>query len=85
MEYKLDWCPLDDSTNSFNKTSRLEWPADLRFAFNCYWHFLQLLIRVPGEQTLCIIMIREGVKQGDPMAMLLYGASMAVLYKKLKT
>ena len=47
---------LVDSRNGFNKLSRLamiwtvrhRWPAGARFAFNCYKHWAQLLIRQPG-------------------------------------
>ena len=61
-----------------------QWPKASRFAFNCYKHFLQLIIRVPGDRTPNIILSKEGVTQGDPMAMPLYGISVAVLAEQLK-
>ena len=47
---------LVDARNGFNKMSRLEmlwtvrhyWPAGARFAFNCYRHWAQLLLRQSG-------------------------------------
>ena len=47
---------LVDSCNGFNELSRLSvlwtvqhrWPAGARFAFNCYKHWAQLLLRQPG-------------------------------------
>ena len=58
-------------------------PKSSRFAFNCYRHFPQLLARVPGDRTPKIILSKEGVTQGDPMAMPLYGISVAVLSEQL--
>ena len=45
-----------DARNGFNELSRLatlwtvrhHWPAGARFAFNCYKHWAQLLLRQPG-------------------------------------
>ena len=55
-EDDLAVCLLANTDNGFNNLLRLEmlwtvahrWTAALRFAFNCYIHFLQLLIRVLG-------------------------------------
>ena len=60
------------------------WPRASRFAFNYYRHFPQLVIRVPGDRTPKIILSKEEVTQGDPMAMPLYGISVAVLAEQLK-
>ena len=43
-----------------------------------------MVIRVPGDRTPTIILSKEGVTQGDPMAMPLYGISVAVLAEHLK-
>ena len=59
---------LVDARNGFNKMSRLEmmwtvrhyWPAGARFAFNCYRHWAQLLLRQPEELPVTILS-REGV------------------------
>ena len=59
---------LVDAHNGFNKLSRLtmlwtvrhRWPSGTRFAFNCYRHWAQLLLRQPGEPPVTILR-REGV------------------------
>ena len=77
---------LVDARNGFNKLSHLamlwtvrhRWPAGARFAFNCYKHWAQLLLRQPGE-TPFTILSREGFTQGDPLSMVLYGITLAPL------
>ena len=64
---------LVDACNGFYELSRLvilwtvqrRWPAGVRFTFNCYRHWAQLLLLQPGEPPVAI-MIREGVTQVDP-------------------
>ena len=48
------------------------WLVGARFTFNCYENWAQLLLRQSGE-TPVKILIREGVTQGDPLLMVLYG------------
>ena len=51
---------LVDARNGFNKLIHLamlwtvqhRWPAGSRFAFNCYKHWAQLLLRLPGSCQL---------------------------------
>ena len=69
---------LVDARNGFNELSRLamlwtvrhRWPSGTRFAFNCYKHWSQILLRHPGEPPVTILS-REGVTQGDPLFMVL--------------
>ena len=71
---------LVDAHNIFHELIRLEilwmvclhWPAEARFAFNCYRHGAQSLLYQPGN-TLVILLIQEGVTQGDPLLIVLYG------------
>ena len=80
QEAELSSAMLVDSRNGFNELSRLamictvrhRWPAGEIFAFNCYKHWVQLLLRQPGELPVSILR-REGVTQGDPFSMVLYG------------
>ena len=66
--------PLVDDCNGFNELSRLtmlwtvlhHWPAGARFAFNCYRHSAQLLLRQPGE-TPVTILSRKGFTHGYPL------------------
>ena len=82
---------LVDARNGFNELSRLVmlwtvwqcWPAGSWFAFNCYKHWAQLLLRQPGEPPV-IILIREGVTQGDPLSMALYEISLVPLTEELR-
>ena len=65
---------LVDAHNGFDELIRLAmlWtvrhccPEGGRFALNCYRHWVQLLLRRPGDAPL-IILSREGVTQGDPL------------------
>ena len=82
---------LVDAGNGFNELNRLamlwtvrhRWPAEARFAFNCYKHWTQLLLRQPGELPV-IILSREGVTQGDPLSMVLYGITLVPLVEELR-
>ena len=83
---------LIDSRNGFNKLSRFSimwtvghhWTAGARFAFNCYRHLAQLLLRQLGELPVTILS-REGVTQGDPLSMVLYSITLVFLAEELKT
>ena len=57
--------------------------AGARFAFNCYKHWAQLLLRQPGELPV-IILSREVVTQGDHLSMVLYGITLAPLAEELR-
>ena len=77
---------LVDVSNGFNKLSHLAilWtvrhfrPAGARFAFNYYRRWVQLLLRQPGEPPVTILS-REGVTQGEPLSVVLYGITLAPL------
>ncbi|KAL7519315.1 hypothetical protein ACHAWF_000225 [Thalassiosira exigua] len=77
---------LVDATNGFNMLSRLGmlWtvrhctPKLSTFAFNCYRHEVRLVCRRPGKPAL-ILLSKEGVTQGDPLAMALYGIALCPL------
>ena len=81
---------LVDARNEFNKLNRLamlwtvhhRWATGVRFTFNCYKHWAQLLLRQPGELTVTI-MRREGVTQGDPLFMVVYRITPAPLKEEL--
>jgi len=83
---------LVDATNGFNLLSRLGmlWtvrhrcPKLARFAFNCYRHEIRLVCRRQGKAAL-VILSREGVTQGDPLAMALYGIALLPLAELLRS
>ena len=82
---------LVDARNGFNELIRLamlwtvrhRWPDEARFAFNCYKHWVQLLLRHPGELSVTIL-IREGATQGDPLSMVLYWITLVPLAEELR-
>ena len=81
---------LVDTHNSFNELSRLamlctvrhRWPAGARFAFICYKHWAQLILRQPGEPSVTILS-RDEVTQGNPLSMVLYRITLAPLAEEL--
>ena len=81
---------LVDACNGFNELSCLamlctvqhRWSAGARFAFNYYRHWAQILFRQTGEPSLTILS-REGVTQGDPISMVLYGITLDPLAKEV--
>ena len=54
-----------------------------RFAFNCYHHSAQLIVRRVGG-SCSVILSEEGVTQGDPLAMILYGLALPPLAKEIR-
>ena len=64
-------------------TVRHRWPRLTRFAFNCYRHNIRLVVRVPGHMAM-ILMSREGVAQGDLLAMALCGITLLPLIEHLR-
>ena len=82
---------LVDAANGFNNLSRygMLWtvrhrcPKLARFAFNCYRHEIRLICRRPGQEAL-ILLSKEGVTQGDPLAMALYGIALLPLAELLR-
>ena len=63
-------------------TVRHHWTAVARFAFNCYKHWVQLLLSHLGSPSVTL-MIRNGVMQGYPLSMVLYGITLVPLTKDL--
>ena len=82
---------LIDTRNGFNELSRLAmlWtvqhrcPVGARFAFNCYRHWAQLLLRQPKEPPVTILS-REGVTQGEHLSIVLYGITLGPPEEELR-
>ena len=56
----------------------------VRFAFNAYRHQHRLYVRRAGLAAL-VILSMEGVTQGDPLAMALYGIALLPLIEHLRS
>jgi hypothetical protein len=75
-----------DAFNGFNELSRKAmiwtvkhcWANGARFALNCYRHSI-VLILCRGGRPCTHLLSKEGVTQGDPLAMLLYGLALVPL------
>jgi hypothetical protein len=82
---------LFNARNGFNKINRYlmlwnvayHWNRVSWFAFNRYWHWVRYLVRSePGELAL-VIHSKEGIMQGDCLAMSLYGVALMPLASKM--
>ena len=74
--------------NEENHTSMLwdvwfKWPSGARFTFNFYCYCDTLMICNVGG-TGCLICSKEGVTQGNPLDMILYGIRITTLIRELQ-
>jgi len=82
---------LLDARNGFNElgrktmlwTVRHRWEAGARFALNCYRHAALLIVRKRGQDCE-IILSQEGVTQGDPLSMHLYGIALLPMFETIR-
>ena len=59
-------------------TVRLLWLSGDRFYFNCYCHW-SLIVLWNGNGTASFLHSREGVVQGEPLAIITYGINILPL------
>ena len=64
-------------------TVRHLWLVGARFVFNFYRHWVQLILRHPGEPPVTLLSI-DGVTQGDLLSMVFYGITLVPLDKELR-
>ena len=62
---------------------RHEWPSGARFVFNCYRHWTILVVR-GSNGKITMVYSKEGVTQGDPLAMFAYGIGVLPLVRRLQ-
>ncbi len=82
---------LEDADNGFNCLSclnmrrdvRHRWARGSRFAFNLYRHEERLMVRSPVRLEPEFVLSKEGVTQGCPLGMILYGVSLLGLGEHL--
>ena len=60
------------------------WPEDASFVFNCYKHLVQLLLHQSGEPPV-LLLSQEGIVEGDPILMVLYGITLIPLEEDLRS
>ena len=69
---------LIEARNTFNEEIRTamlwavwnEWPSGAQFTFNCYRHWATLVVRDMGDGSVHFLHRKEGVTQGEPLAMI---------------
>ena len=83
---------LADADNGFNALGRMnmlwvvrhKWARGARYAFNLYRHDARLMVRGPVGTAPKFILSREGVTQGCPLGMILYGVALLPLAEDLR-
>ena len=83
---------LIDARNAFNEENRTsmlwavrhEWPGGAQFTFNCYRHWATLVVRHTADGSGHFLHSKEGVTQGDPLAMIAYGIGVLPLIRELR-
>ena len=63
---------------------RNKWPSGAQFTFNCYCHWATLVVRDIGDGSGHFLHSKEGVTQGDPLAMIAYGIRVLPLIQELR-
>ena len=84
-------CFYSLARNAYNEENRTDmlwavrhkWPSGTRFALNCYRHWATLVIR-SGDGMGHFLHRKEGVTQGDPLAMIEYGLGILPLIQDLR-
>ena len=91
--HEEDWeFLLIDARNAFNEenrsamlwTVRNEWPGGAQFTFNCYRHWATIVVRHTADGSGHFLHSKEGVTQGDPLAMITYGIGVLPLIRDLQ-
>ena len=62
---------------------RHDWPSGAQFTLNCYRHWATLVVRESGDESGHFLHSKEGVTQGDPLAMIAYGIGVPPLIREL--
>ena len=64
---------------------RHEWPSGARFTYNCYRQWATLVVRNIEDGSGHFFHSKEGVTQGDPLAMITYYIGVLPLIRVLRT
>ena len=63
---------------------RHKWPSGAQFTFNCYCHWATLVVMNTEDGSGHFLHSKEGVNQGDPLAMIFYGIGVLPLIRDLR-
>ena len=63
---------------------RHKWTSDAQFKFNCYHHWATLVVKDTGDGSGHFLHSKEGVNQGDPLAMISYCIGILPLIRDLR-
>ena len=63
---------------------RHQWPGGVKFTFNCYRHWATLVVRNTTDGSGHFLQSKEGVTQGDSLAMITYGIGFLPLIRDLR-
>ena len=61
-----------------------EWPSGEQFKFNCFFHWATLVVWDTGDGSGNFLHSKEGMTQGDPLAMIAYGIGVLPLIRELQ-
>ena len=61
-----------------------EWHSGAQFTFNCYRHWATLVVSNTGDWSGNFLDSKEGMTQGDPLAMITYGIGVLPLIRELR-
>ena len=61
-----------------------EWPGGAQFTFSCYRHWSTLVVRDTADRSGHFLHSKEGMTQGDPLAMITYGIGVLPLIRYLR-
>ena len=78
--------------NAFNEENRTamlwavrhECPSGAKFTFNCYRHWDTLVVQDTGDGSRQFLHSKEGLIQGDPLAMIAYVIGVLPLIRELR-
>ena len=82
---------LIDARNGFNELNCYLmlwnvahlWNRGSRFGFNCYRHWVRCLVRTHTDDPPIMIHSKEGITQGNCLAMSVYGVALMPLASKM--
>ena len=62
-----------------------EWPSGAQFTFNCYRHWATLVVQDTGDGSVHFFHSKEGMTQGDPLAIIACGIGVLPLTRELQS